>query len=96
MSQSNKGSWLLGALEYYLRRVASKFVEDNGGDFSKFFTDYYDFDNALNEVNRTGRERKLKELTKGQFFVSQSDCFNHGEIDSVFSRLLGLNFLCQS
>jgi hypothetical protein len=52
----------VGALEGYLRQIASMIVDKNGTDFSKFFTDYYDFKTKLKSVNQ-GRGKEAEEKT---------------------------------
>lgn len=84
----------VSALEGFLRQIASMIVDRNGADFSKFFTDYKDFDSKLKEVNKDrGRRGRGRKLTKGQFFASQFNFVNPEDIQWVFSRLLGLKFL---
>jgi hypothetical protein len=83
----------VGALEYYLRQIASMIVDNNGVDFSKFFTNYYDFETKLKAVNQgRGRRGRGKKLTRGQFFASQFNFVNPKDINWVFSRLLELKF----
>jgi hypothetical protein len=83
----------VGALEGFLRLMAAMIVDKNGVDFSKFFTDYHDFETMLKKVNQSmGRRGRRKKLTKGQFFASNFDFVNPDEINWVFSRLLGLKF----
>ena len=84
----------VSALEYYLRQIASKIVDNKissgeGIDFSKFFS--YDFEAYYAEVHRNRRSRK-KKLTKGQAFANQYDFMNPSEINCVFSRLLSKKF----
>jgi len=84
----------VSALEYYLRQVASKIVDNDNNnksiDFSKFFT--YDFETEFAKANQKRGTRRRKKLTKGQAFASQFDFVNPGEIDWVFTRLLGKKF----
>ena len=84
----------VSVLEGFLRQIASMIVDkETGADFSKFFTDYKDFDSKLKEVNNDrGRRGRGKKLTKGQFFASQFNFVNPEEINWVFSRLFGLKF----
>jgi len=78
----------VGALEYYFRQMANMIVAKKGANYSKFFTNYRDFNHMLKKVNQNRR----KKLTKGQFFASQFNFVSADEIDWVFSRLLGLRF----
>jgi hypothetical protein len=79
----------VSALEYYLRQVASKIVDNNKGiDFSKFFSD--DFETKFAEYKRIRGRRK--KLTRGQLFAIQFNFGDPCDIDDVFSRLLGLKF----
>ena len=49
----------VGALEYYLRQIASKFVDENNvSDFSKFFSNDFDFETTFAESNRDRGRRK--------------------------------------
>lgn len=78
----------VSALEYYFRYAASKIVDVSyrSIDFSKFFT--YNFETEFAKANR----KRKKKLTRGQAFASQFDFMNPGEINWVFSRLLGKKF----
>ena len=83
----------VSALEGFFRHIASLVVDKNGADFSKFFTDYPDFDSKLEEVNKErGRRGRGKKLTKGQFFASQFNFVNYEEINRIFTRLFGVKF----
>lgn len=79
----------VSAVEYYLRQIASMIVDNNGADFSKFFSE--DFETKFKAVNQ-GRGRGRKKLTRGQFFASLFNFAKPDEINWVFSRLLDLKF----
>jgi hypothetical protein len=79
----------VGALEYYLRQIASKIVDNNNvTDFSQFFN--ADFEATYAQVNQG--KGKRRNLTRGQVFASQYNFANPEETNWVFSRLLGLDF----
>jgi RiboL-PSP-HEPN len=83
----------VGAIEYYFRQMANMIVAKKGANYSKFFTNYKDFEPMLKKVNQSrGKRGRGKKLTKGQFFASQFNFVNAEEINWVFSRLLGLWF----
>src|SRR5215207_2453212 len=68
----------VSALEYYLRQVASKIVDNDNNksiDFSKFFK--YDFETEFVKANRNRRKKR----TRGQAFADQFDFMNPSEIN---------------